>query len=115
MTLTVTDLYGNVATCTSKVFITDLTAPRPGVCPDQYTIQLDEYYQATVDLQEYASGSSDNCGITVWEAQLSEFDCNFVGSMFMVLTVYDEAGNSDFCFKPITIVDNIAPVLCARM
>ncbi|MCB9302125.1 MAG: hypothetical protein H6566_15865 [Lewinellaceae bacterium] len=109
VTLTVTDLHGNVATCTSKVFITDLTAPVL-VCPDQYTIQLDEYGKATVDLQEYASGSSDNCGITVWEAQLSEFDCNFVGSMFMVLTVYDEAGNSDFCFKPITIVDNIAPV-----
>ena len=70
------------------------------VCPDQYTIQLDECLPGDCrptgicqrlqrQLRNYGMGSS-----------AFEFDCNFVGSMFMVLTVYDEAGNSDFVLNP---------------
>jgi len=106
-TLTVTDENGNSTSCMASVYGVDNTAPA-AVCKD-LTISLDNNGSASISDEDVDNGSSDLCGITSYDTDMTSFDCNGLGVNTVMLTVTDVAGNTATCTSDITVEDNIAP------
>ena len=107
--LTVTDRYGNTATCTSTVIVEDLIAPEP-LCQD-ITIQLDASGNASTTAAEVNNGSNDACGILSMTLDKTDFDCTEVGPNTVTLTVTDNNSNTATCDAIVTVENNVPPVL----
>ena len=107
VTLTVTDVNGNVSTCTADVTVIDNIAP-VAVCQN-ISINLDATGNATITAADINSGSSDACGVTLAASQTA-FTCANVGANSVVLTVTDPSGNFTTCTSTVTVVDVTAPV-----
>lgn len=111
VTLTVTDINGNVSTCTATVTVVDSTAP-VAICQN-ITVQLDGNGSASIVPAQINNGSYDNCGVSTLGVYPYTFDCSNVGSNSVQLTVTDVNGNSSSCNAMVTVQDNIAPtVIC---
>ena len=109
--LTVTDVNGNVSTCSATVTVEDNVAP-VALCQN-ITVQLDANGVATVTPSEIDNGSNDACGIASLDLDVTSFDCSNVGVNPVVLTVTDNNGNATSCNATVTIEDNVAPeALC---
>jgi hypothetical protein len=108
VTLFVTDLSGNVSTCTSNVTVEDNVAPI-AICQN-ITVQLDATGNATITANDIDNGSNDACGVATLVASQTAFDCSNVGSNAITLTVTDVNGNSSTCTANVTVEDNIAPI-----
>ncbi|MDC8004567.1 HYR domain-containing protein [Aureisphaera galaxeae] len=109
--LTVTDIHGNISTCTAMVTVVDVTAPMV-VCQD-ITVQLDDTGMAIIDGTMIDNGSTDACGIDTYELDIDTFDCSMIGDNVVTLTVTDVNGNSASCTAVVTVEDNIDPeVVC---
>jgi hypothetical protein len=109
VTLTVTDIHGNTATCVSSVTVLDNTAPI-AVCQD-ITVELDNNSTVTIDPLDVDGGSSDACGIASYELDIDTFDCSNLGNTAVILTVTDVNGNQSSCSAIVTLEDNTPPVL----
>jgi hypothetical protein len=107
VTLTVTDVNGNSATCTATVDVQDNVAPS-AVCQTA-TVQLDASGNGSITAADVDGGSSDACGIASLSVNPSAFTCANVGSNTVTLTVTDVNGNSDTCTATVNVVDNTAP------
>jgi hypothetical protein len=106
--LTVTDVNGNVNSCTAVVTVEDNEAPI-AVCQD-VTVQLDVTGMATIVPADVDGGSTDNCGITTFSLDIMSFDCADVGiPVTVTLTVSDLEGSTSSCLAVVTIEDNVAP------
>ncbi|QTN38524.1 hypothetical protein HZ996_04965 [Cryomorphaceae bacterium] len=112
VTLTVTDVNGNVSTCTSTVTVEDNVAPVAS-CQD-LTIQLDANGAASITAQDVDNGSSDACGVASIAIDNSSFGCANVGMNTVTLTVTDVNGNVSTCTSTVTVEDNVAPVASAK-
>lgn len=110
--LTVTDVNGNVDTCTAVVTVEDTTAPL-AVCQD-ITIELDANGMASIVASDVDGGSSDACGIDTLTVDVDTFDCSNIGANNVVLTVTDINGNTSTCTAVVTVVDTIAPTLVCQ-
>jgi PKD repeat protein len=111
VTLTVTDVNGNVSTCDATVTIEDNIDPI-AICQD-ITVQLDADGNASITAADIDNGSSDNCAIASLSVNPSTFDCSNVGANTVTLTVTDVNGNVSTCDATVTIEDNIDPIaLC---
>ncbi len=108
VTIFVSDVNGNISSCTANVTIVDNTAPE-AVCQD-ITIQLDASGMATIDDSAIDGGSFDICGPVTVSASQTSFDCSNVGVNIVELTVTDENGNSSTCEASVTVEDNVPPV-----
>ncbi|RFN58148.1 HYR domain-containing protein [Marixanthomonas ophiurae] len=109
VTLTVTDVNGNVSTCTAIVTVEDITAPEV-VCQD-ITVQLDATGTVSITGMDVDGGSTDACGIASYDLDIDTFDCSNVGVNTVELTVTDNSGNTATCTAMVTVEDNIAPDL----
>jgi hypothetical protein len=109
VTLTVFDVYGNSATCTSVVTVQDLTAPVATCQP--FTVALDASGNASITAANVNNGSSDNCSITSMTVSPNTFTCANVGANNVTLTVTDAAGNASTCVAVVTVEDNSIPVV----
>ncbi len=109
VTLTVTDVNGNIATCTATVTVEDVTAPEV-FCQD-ITIDLDDTGMVTIIGTDIDGGSTDACGIASYELDMDTFDCSNVGDNTVTLTVTDVNGNSATCTAIVTVQDVINPVV----
>ncbi len=107
VTLTVTDVNGNVSTCTSIVTIEDNMLPT-AVCQD-ITLALDASGNTTIVAADIDGGSTDNCGIASVSASQTTFDCSNIGPNNVTLTVTDVNGNVSTCTSVITVEDNVLP------
>ncbi len=121
----VTDECGNETIIRFEIEFEDEVQPIP-VC-DQYTyLTLNELGVAYGDVSTFDDGSWDNCGvdrITIRRMnnngcsqpsgnELVKFCCQDVGTVQMVqLTVYDAAGNSNFCMVEVEVQDYEPPVI----
>ena len=122
VTLTVTDINGNVSTCTSTVTVTE-TVPPTIVCPSNITANVTAgACNRSVVTPNPTTG--DNCGVTrlTWALtgattgasaatginNLGTFTFN-VGVTTVTYTVRDAAGNTATCSFNVTINDNIPP------
>ncbi|MBK9453141.1 MAG: HYR domain-containing protein [Bacteroidetes bacterium] len=105
--LTVTDVNGNSATCTTVITVEDNVAP-VAICQN-VTVQLDITGNGATTAALVNNGSSDACGIQTLSLSQSAFVCAEVGANSEVLTVTDVNGNSTTCTTTITVEDNVAP------
>jgi uncharacterized membrane protein len=107
-TLTVTDVNGNVTTCTATITVEDNIAP-VAICQD-VTVQLDATGNGSTTATAVDNGSSDACGIASLVLSQTAFVCSEVGANTETLTVTDVNGNVTTCTATITVEDNVAPV-----
>lgn len=114
VTMTVTDVNGNVSICTANVTVLDTI--KPVVSCQNFTVHLDSNGQATVDSSMLNFNSSDNCDIaTMTLSQFNgTFTCNNVGVNYITLVVTDQSGNSDSCVSTIVVKDTIKPTLICQ-
>ncbi len=115
VTLTVTDLSGNISTCTAQVLVVDDMAPVTAC--QEIILYLDENGVATLSPSDIDYNSTDNCGIESMEVSPSDFSCMDVGTPVEVtLTTTDFSGNKSTCMVNVTVLDTIAPVaLCKNI
>ncbi|MFM8489565.1 MAG: HYR domain-containing protein, partial [Bacteroidota bacterium] len=113
VTLTVTDLNGNTASCTSVVTVQDVTLPA-AVCKN-ITLQLNAQGLATGVPADLNNGSSDNCtagsSLVLTTSEQLSYTCTQIGSRTVTLTVGDASGNTASCTSTVTISDNTPPVI----
>ena len=110
VTLTVTDVNGNVSTCTTVVTVEDNVAPIAN-CAAPFTIQLDANGNASITVADIENGSTDACGIASTTIDITDFDCSNVGPNTVTLTVTDVNGNVSTCTTVVTVEDSIAPTI----
>ncbi len=103
VTLTVTDLSGNISTCTTVVTVEDNLAPI--VSTQDITVQLDASGNASISPSEIDNGSSDNCEIASIAIDRENFSCSDIGSVTVTLTVTDTQGNSSSATAMVTVED----------
>ena len=108
VTLTVTDVNGNISTCTAVVTVEDNVDP-VAVCQNQ-TLYLDASGNAGTTAAAVNNGSSDACGIANLTLSQTAFTCAHVGTNPVTLTVTDVNGNSSTCSAVVTVNDTVRPV-----
>ena len=87
VTLTVTDVNGNVSSCDATVTVQDNVNPT-AVC-DNITVQLDANGEVVITSAEVDGGSTDNCSIATLDITPDSFDCSNYGTNSVLLTVTD--------------------------
>lgn len=109
VTLTVTDVNGNIATGISNVVVLDPVAPvaRPKA---RLNLYLSGNGQAVINPALLDSASSDNCTLTSRVLSQSVFNCSNIGTNNVTFTVQDQSGNSHAAIVQVTVIDTIAPV-----
>ncbi|WP_299155794.1 LamG-like jellyroll fold domain-containing protein [uncultured Christiangramia sp.] len=105
--LTVTDVNNNSSTANATVTVEDNIAPN--AIAQNITVQLDASGNASITAAEVDNGSTDNCGISNFSLDQTNFDCEDVGSNPVTLTVTDVNGNSATGNATVTLEDNINP------
>ncbi|QIE58286.1 HYR domain-containing protein [Rasiella rasia] len=110
VTITVTDDGGNTSTCTATLTVEDVIAPTVS-CMD-LTVSLDANGEASIDPADLVVMSDDICGIAQTSADITDFNCDDVGTPIVVtVTVEDPSGNTATCTATVTVLDEIAPEL----
>lgn len=111
VTLTVTDVNGNMDQATATVVVQDILPPV--VLTQDLTIQLDAQGQATITAAMIDNGSYDNCGVSSMSLDMTAFDCQSVGTHTVTLTVEDVNGNQSQGTATVTVEDTQAPSVSA--
>ncbi|MBS1547058.1 MAG: HYR domain-containing protein, partial [Bacteroidetes bacterium] len=107
VTLTVTDINGNISTCVANVTVIDNTPPE--VLCQPATIYLDNTGSATLDASAIDAGSDDNSGVLTLFTLPSTFNCSQIGINSTYLLGSDPSGNMAFCATSVTVLDTISP------
>jgi hypothetical protein len=109
VTLSVTDVNGNVATGIATVIVLD---PAPPVARPRTRVNvfLSTNGQAVINPSTIDSASTDNCSITGRLLSQSTFTCANIGNNNIVFTVLDPSGNSSNANVIINVIDTISPV-----
>ena len=114
VTMTVTDVNGNVSTCTSTITVQDNINPT-AICQD-LTVQLDASGAGSITAAQVDNGSFDNCSIATMTLDTEDFTCADVGPNTVTMTVTDVNGNVSTCTSTITVQDNINPTaICQNL
>ncbi len=108
VTLYVTDVNGNMSSCTAIVTVEDNIAPEL-VCMD-VTIELGEDGITYISPSDLVVSVGDACGIVVLTADLTEVSCADIGIPIEVnIFAIDNNGNPSFCSLVVTVVDTLGP------
>jgi hypothetical protein len=111
LTMIVTDIAGNFASCTSNVTIIDSIGPN-AVCQN-VNLPLNASGTATLSASSVDNNSTDNCGTSGLNLSQTNFTCAHLGANTVTLTVSDINGNDRSCTATVTVQDLIAPTaLC---
>jgi len=109
-TVIVTDPSGNTGDCD---FLITIENEAPEANCSNFTVQLDANGDATITAIEVNNNSTDDCTLPanlMYMLDNTMFDCMSVGTQTVVLTVTDEAGQTDTCSATIEVEDNVDPV-----
>jgi hypothetical protein len=109
VTLTVTDVNGNVDSATAVVTVVDTI--RPTVLTNNLPIYLNASGAASITTTDINNSSFDNCGISSLSLDITSFDCNDVGANTVVLTATDVNSNSSSATAIVIVLDTISPVI----
>jgi hypothetical protein len=107
VTLTVTDVNGNVNTATAIVTIEDNI--KPAALGKDITVQLDATGNTSILPSEVDNGSSDICAIQSLVLTKTDFTCEDVGANTVTLIVTDKNGNTSTVDVQVTVEDNVVP------
>lgn len=108
VTLTVTDVHGNIASATAIVIVEDNVAPE--VLTQDFTVALDAFGSASIDIADIDAGSTDACGIAGLELDITRFDCSNVGDNTVTLTATDIHGNVASATATVTITNDLPEI-----
>jgi hypothetical protein len=115
VTLTVSDSYGNTATCNTTVTVNPDNIAPTAICKN-ITVPLDASGNATITASQVDNGSWDGCGIASMTVSPSTFNCANAGLNTVTLTVTDNTGNVSTCTSTVTIAETVPPVaLCKNI
>ena len=103
VTLTVTDISGNINSCNATTTVIDIISPII-MCQDT-TIYLDASGLFAIDSSYINNGSSDNCGIKTTSLSKSTFSCDDIGNQTVTLTATDVSDNVNSCISTVTVKD----------
>jgi len=109
VTLTVTDVNGNVTTNTATITVVD--SVNPTVVAQNLTVQLDANGAGNITAAQLDNGSFDNCGIDTMVLDTTDFYCSSTGDNTVTLTVTDVNGNSSSATATVTVIDIIDPTV----
>ena len=112
VTLTASDVNGNVDSATATVTVLDTL--NPTVITQDITVYLDANGQASITTMDIDNGSSDNCSIASMSLDLTNFDCSEVGANTVTLTVTDVNNNVDSATATVTVVDTLNPTVITQ-
>ena len=110
--LTVIDINGNSATCTTTVTVED-NIPPTLICQD-IVVQLNSSGIATITAENVDNGSNDTCTNVILSVSETTFDCSNVGANTVTLTAVDAYGNEATCDATVTVEDNVAPDIACK-
>lgn len=103
VTLTVTDVFSNAATCTAGVIVFDTLAPDMA-CVGPTDFNLDISGNLTLNTGDIDAGTADGCGLMSTGLSQSTFTCADLGLNQITLTATDVYGNTNTCTADITIL-----------
>ena len=114
VTLTATDVNGNVSTVDVTVTVEDNT--NPTAIAQDITVQLDASGAATITTGQINNGSLDNCSsqALTYVLDVTSFDCSNVGANTVTLTATDASGNASTATAVVTVEDNMLPVVASQ-
>ena len=113
VTLTITDLGGLSASCTTSLTIVDSTSPALS-CPSPVILAADENCQAVVP--DFLGGLtvSDNCtetsALTLTQVPTAGIPIR-LGTTTVIVTAADESGNTNSCATTVTVKDTTPPTI----
>jgi PKD repeat protein len=77
------------------------------------SVYLDETGYVSIHPEDVMAGSPDDCGIDSVAVTPWEFTCDSAGENTVLLTVYDNVGNTSTCEATVTVLDTVKPeVIC---
>jgi len=107
LTISATDAAGITTTCTFTVTVNDPFDPAVG-CPT-LNVSLDGSGNGSINVNDFTTG--DNCGVQSVTLSPDAFTCADIGAQSAVLTVVDDAGNTNTCTSTINVTDDSAPTI----
>ncbi len=102
VTLSLTDVNGNTASCLSQVTVKDVLAPT-AVCED-VTVQLGSNGRVTVFPATLADNSYDNCSVWSYSPTARIYNTSNIGNNNLTITVKDWSGNPATCVSVVTVL-----------
>ncbi len=114
VTLTVTDVNGNVNSAPAFVIVQDKITPT--VITRNIIAELDNEGKVSITPAQIDNGSKDNCseGVNVYKLSKTDFDCSNVGANTVTLTVTDVNGNTSSATAIVSVEDHISPKVLAE-
>ncbi len=106
--LTVTDVGGNIATCSANLEVYDNVGPE--VLCNNLEVYLNEEGIAEIEVPMLEESANDACGIAEKELSNSRFTDAELGDNTVTLFVTDVNGNVGTCESTVTVYDTIFPV-----
>ena len=104
--LSVTDVNGNAAFCTTSVMVLDTIAPM--VACQNLELYLDDNGFVSTAASDFVQSFSDNCGIEFSEVTYN-FSCEDLGVNTIAYELADLSGNTSTFTAEVTVVYDIAP------
>ncbi|TAK38615.1 MAG: T9SS type A sorting domain-containing protein [Saprospiraceae bacterium] len=106
----VTDANACTASLSLTIGVEPDTVP-PVAIAENLTVALDENGMVTLTSFMLGDGSFDNCALDSMALDAGAFNCDNLGENEVVLTVWDNAGNSASDTAIVTVVDEMPPVI----
>jgi hypothetical protein len=107
VTLTVTDVSGNISTAVSVVEVRDLIGPYIGV--KDMIIYLDKEGKVSLDTVDIRNNIIDQCGVKLVMISKKKFDCTDLGTQQIEIGSFDVNGAYGYKVVKVTVKDTLAP------
>jgi hypothetical protein len=109
VTITSTDVSGNVATTNMSVKVVDNTAPVLTLVGSPVTVPLNAAGSASVNAAQLVANASDNCAVSTFTVTPNTFNCSNLGGNTVTVTATDASGNATSQTVTINVVDITGP------
>lgn len=109
VTLTATDSFGNESNGMATVLVEDLIAPT--LVTQNISVTLDNTGSVSLNANDIAGDSFDNCGIETLTVVPSTLTCVNLGINDIIVFATDSSGNQSFSFATVTVLDDEVPTV----
>mgnify|MGYP000275602861 CR=1 FL=1 len=111
--LYVTDIAGNVDSADAFIYVYDTISPTLDV--QDITVELDANGVVSIIADQIDVNSFDNCDDQLnLVLDIASFDCSNIGANSVMITAFDENGQSSSQTVTVTVEDNVVPVVVTQ-